>query len=307
MLKKIVQCLLGICFIFLWGATSAWSQPPAEKEGTIAYVRALQDPDGGFRPTAQARTSESSLRATTAAIRALKYFGGQPRDRDSCRRFVARCFDPTMGGFVDRPLTAAPPDVPTTAVGLMAVAELKMPADDYASAAVRFLGTHARDFEDLRLAAAGVEAIGRRPAQGEAWRDQVERMRNPDGTFGRGDGAARATAGAVVTLLRLGFPLERRSQTLRTLRQGQRQDGGFGKEGQVASDLESCYRVVRAFAMLREPPASPMGLRTFVARCRNADGGYGLAPGQSSSVGSTYFAGIILYWLDNIQAPRDPP
>ena len=39
-------------------------------------------------------------------------------------------------------------------------------------------------------------------------------------------------------------------------------------------------------------------LRTFIAKCRNEDGGYGVAPGQPSNLSGTYYAAIIRYWLD---------
>jgi prenyltransferase beta subunit len=103
----------------------AWSQTPEQKKATITYLRSLQMDGGGFRPAD--KESEPSLRATSGALRALKYFGGEPRDRDRCRDFVASCYDKATGGFADHP--GGKPDVPLTAVGLMAVVELKMPAD----------------------------------------------------------------------------------------------------------------------------------------------------------------------------------
>ena len=48
---------------------------------------------------------------------------------------------------------------------------------------------------------------------------------------------------------------------------------------------------------LKEKPADVEALRGFVAKCRNADGGYGLSPGQPSRVPATYFASILLHWL----------
>jgi hypothetical protein len=62
--------------------------------------------------------------------------------------------------------------------------------------------------------------------------------------------------------------------------------------------LESSYRIMRCFMMLKEKPADVDAFKGFIAKCRNRDGGYGVAPGQPSSVGATYFASIILHWLD---------
>ena len=58
----------------------------------------------------------------------------------------------------------------------------------------------------------------------------------------------------------------------------------------MASDLESTYRVMRCFMMLKSNPERLEGLRTFIAKCRNEDGGYGVAPGQPSSAAGTYYA-----------------
>ena len=44
-------------------------------------------------------------------------------------------------------------------------------------------------------------------------------------------------------------------------------------------------------------PANSATLQSFIAKCRNEDGGYGGAPGQASSASGTYYAGIILQWL----------
>ena len=46
-----------------------------------------------------------------------------------------------------------------------------------------------------------------------------------------------------------------------------------------------------------EKPSSPDKVREFIAKCRNADGGYGVTAGQASSASGTYYAGIILHWL----------
>jgi hypothetical protein len=100
-----------------------------------------------------------------------------------------------------------------------------------------------------------------------------------------------------VAVLRLGGKVEHQENVLHALKTGQRADGGFGKEETKASDLETSYRVMRAFVMLHGEPDVGR-LRAFVASCRNADGGYGVAPGQPSSTGATYFAASILHWLE---------
>jgi prenyltransferase beta subunit len=288
-----LAAVIAICLASL--VTSAAD----EKQRTIDYLRPLQAADGGFLPTAaeqaNGKPAASSLRATSAALRALRYQEGKPRDQSAAARFVAACFDKSAGAFSDQP--HGRPDINATAVGLMAAQELHMPMDEYKVAA-GYLGLHARTFEDIRIAAAGLEAAGTRPTQASRWISQILEACHSDGTFGRGDGAARDTGGAVVALLRLGAHLEHEENVVGCLKNGQRSDGGFGKGDTTTSDLESTYRVLRAFVMLHQKPENVTACRAFVARCRNEDGGYGVAPGQPSSVSGTYFASIIVHWLE---------
>src|SRR5262249_10976283 len=123
---------------------------------TVAYLRELQTKEGGFLP---AKGQEKpTLRATSSVVRALKYFGGEPKDREAAARFVASCFDETSGGFMDQPGQGRP-DVATTAVGLMAVVELKVPSEKIIGPAVAFLAKNAKSHEEVRIAAAGLEAV----------------------------------------------------------------------------------------------------------------------------------------------------
>jgi prenyltransferase beta subunit len=290
-----LTALLAILSVNL---VSILAQTPEEKKASIAFLRKLQAEDGGFlpAPAGTAKTpASSSLRATSSALRALKYFGGSPRDAAACTRFVESCFDKTTGGFKDSP--GAKPDVFTTAVGIMAVVELKLPAERYSDAVIKYLGTNSQDFEEIRIAAAGLESIQKRAPRADAWLAQITKLRNPDGTFGKGKGQARATGGSLVTVLRLGGKLDQEKTMLNTLKAGQRSDGGFGKEDAEGSDLETSYRVMRAFVMLKQQPNDVAALRGFIAKCRHADGGYGVTPGQPSTVSGTYFASIVLHWL----------
>jgi prenyltransferase beta subunit len=279
---------------------SAHGLTPQEKKATIAYLQSLQTAGGGFLPFKPAPTSgalvKPSLRATSAALRALKYFGGEVPAARAAARFVESCFDKTKGGFIDSP-PSLNPQVFSTAVGLMAVAELKMPVEKYADQAVKYLNASARSFEDIRIAAAGLEALKKLPPKAPDWVKQIQTMRHEDGTFGKDGGLARVTASAIVTLVRLGSKEKPSAKVIQAIKAGQRKDGGYGKEDAAGSDLETCYRVLRCLVMLKEKPTGPGLLRQFVAQCRNSDGGYGVAPGQRSSAGGTYFASIILYWL----------
>jgi hypothetical protein len=102
----------------------------------------------------------------------------------------------------------------------------------------------------------------------------------------------------LVTILRLGGKVDDAMQVRKILFPGQRPGGGFAKEDGTI-DLENCYRIMRCYHMLKDFPPSTTALRGYVGQCRNADGGYGVAPDQPSSVNGTYFAAIILHWLKN--------
>ncbi len=278
------------------GCHPAWGQTPEAKQATVAFLQALQRPDGGFLPApATQQETRSSLRATSAAVQALHYFGGRPRDQARAAQFARKCFDASSGGFADRP--GGKPDVILTAVGLIAVGKLDLPRQDVVDPAINYLVEHAKTFEEIRMAAAGLEAVGKRSSKNAAWLAQLAKLRNADGTFGKGQGQIRATGSAVAAILRLGGTVEYRDHVLQVLKNGQRPDGGYGKEDMAGSDLETSYRVVRSLVMLKAKPADVAKLRAFIARCRNADGGYGVTPGQRSTVAGTYFAGTLLHWL----------
>jgi hypothetical protein len=275
----------------------ALCQAPEDRAATIKYLLSAEAPTGGFygSPPAAGSQPEPSISATTSGLRGLKYFGGQPKYPEKHASFVAKCYDAASGGFRDRP--GEKPTVTTTAVGLMAAAELKMPLEQFREGVERYLAAHAKEFEEIRMAAAAAETLGKRPSAADGWLKEVAKSRSPDGTYGGGEGAARATGSTVALILRLGGKLENREQVLKVMRAGQRADGGWGPAEKSGSDLSSTYRVMRSFMMLKEPPADTVRLRAFIASCRNKDGGYGVTPGQPSSVSGTYYAGIVLHWL----------
>ena len=270
----------------------AFAQSPAELTETGRFVASFQNPDGGF---ASKRGGPSSLGSTSSAVRTLKYVGGSIPDVPKCVAYLKSCRDETSGGFAPTP--GADPDVRTTAVGLMAFAELKILADTITEAAVRYLAENAKTFEEIRIAVAGLEAAGAKAPVFDDWSAKVRSDRNADGTWGEGRGAAYATGGAAVALLRMGVDLDKTDAILRAMRGGQQPDGGWSRDG-GESTLEASYRIVRGFFMMKAKPDLAQ-LRAFVARCRRPDGGYATTPDGSdgsSDLGGTYYAAILLRW-----------
>jgi len=271
---------------------------PAHK-GTIKYVQKLQQKNGGFLAApADPKSNRAvlpTLRATSAAIRILKYLGSEVPHKEACAKFVAGCYDQTTGGFSDRP-GKPNPDVFTTAVGLMAAADLGLPAESYQAGAIKYLAENVKTFEEVRIAVAGLERIQAKSPKADAWLALVEekgKAKAPEG------GVARAVASFAVTKLRLGVALPNADQVKKKLQKDQRPSGGYGKGGAENADLESSYRVMRGLMMLKALPAEVEGLRSFVLKCRsNDDNGYGVAPGEPSTMGATYYAIILLHWLE---------
>ena len=265
-----------------------------DKAETIKFLTGLQQADGGFLPAPGAKGG-SSLRATSAAVRAIKYLGGEVPNRAKARDFVLSCYHADTGAFSDQPGGAG--DVTHTAVGLMAVAELD--PKFLVGESITYLGKTAKTFEERRLAVAGMEAVRAMHPAISKWFEEVKQGRNPDGTYGSGDGLARETGGIAAMILRVGYEIspDHRKAIVAALKGAQRSDGGFGKADTKSSDMETTYRVMRAFHLLKEEPADVAKLKEFLAKHRNADGGYGATPGQPSTVSGTYYVAIVEYWL----------
>ncbi|HJZ59476.1 MAG TPA: prenyltransferase/squalene oxidase repeat-containing protein [Gemmataceae bacterium] len=266
------------------------------KISALKFVYALEDPAGGFKPDPEGKVG---LRATSAAARAIKYLGGKVPNTDKHAAFVLKCFDPNTGGFADTP--GGKPDVTVTSIGVMAAVELGVPKEKFAKA-MDYLKANAKTFEEVRIGAAAVEAWGVKdsPFDLEPWfeiADKFARMKAPEPP---GSGARDAGSFAAFRL-RLGKELPDRKAVLETLKAGQREDGGWARPDGKGSELETTYRVMRAFMLLKEKPKDPAKLREFIGKCRNADGGFGVQPGAKSSVSGVYYYAIITKWLDELE------
>jgi prenyltransferase beta subunit len=299
-------CLAWLACLVCLAPLPAQTPEIQAKTSTVLFVQKLQTKEGGFLsepadPTG-GKAQKPTLRATSSAIRALKYLGGALPDKQACVKFVASCFDKSSGGFADVP--GGKVDIFTTSVGLMAVAELGMPAEPYYAACIKYLADNVKTFEEIRIAVAGLERIKAESPKKKEWTETVSKEKVP--AKGEEDaGRARILASKLVTLMRLDptSDVTKAPAVLEfigeRLRAGQRASGGYGKDAGLKADLESTYRVMRAFMMLKQKPASVADMLNFIAKCRNNDGGYGVAPGQPSSVGGTYFAAIITHWLED--------
>jgi 3-keto-disaccharide hydrolase/Prenyltransferase and squalene oxidase repeat len=196
-------------------------------------------------------------------------------------------------GFAQTP--GGKPDVNKTALGLIAVGELKIADQAMIDDAVAYLGAHARSFEEVRISVGGIEAVGAKSPEYPRWLKQIEAMRRPDGSFGEGPSQAYDTGAAAAAILRMGIVPDRRDVVSAVIKAGQRPDGAWSKDA-GPSDLASTTRVMRALYMLKEKPDEAR-LLDYIARCRQPDGSYSNRPGGPGSLGTTYFATILLRWL----------
>lgn len=285
-----VTTLLLACVM---GFTTPQNSADDARARTIHYISRFESPDGGYRAEISAPMSE--LGATSSALRAVKYSGAKPPHPSETAVFIQKCFDPATGSFANTPGGAT--DVRSTAMGVMAAAELKMSLEGWKPAIIRYFANHARTLPDIYIAAASLHAAGldAPPDTARAWIAEFEKSRNPDGSYGK---TIADTGGAVITTFRLGGTLADPATATRHFKAAQKSDGGFGVAD--TSDLSTTYRVMRALYMLKAAPDVD-GCRGFVAKCRNPDGGYGPSPGKPSSLSTTYFASIILHWLDEMQ------
>ena len=271
------------------GQTPLRAQSPEDFAQTAAFAAAQQNEDGGF---AAGPGQPSTLGATNSGLRVLDYVGGSVPDLAGCIAFVKAC-KIKGGGFAQTP--GGKHDVVTTAIGLLAAAELKIADRAMIDDALAYFGAEAKSFEEVRMSIAGLEAVTAISPDFPRWAEQIESLRQPDGSFG--DGAARAftSGGAGAAILRMGMNLEKRDAVIAAIKSGQRPEGAWSKDD-GPPDLGSSYRVMRALYMLKEK-TDVEKLIGFIGRCRRNDGSYSSTPGGPGSLGSTYFATIILHWL----------
>jgi hypothetical protein len=279
------------------------------KVETLEYLRSLDAPSGGFYAVASVTKSDTpsvpSLRATNATVRAWHYLEGEKLgkkllNKEKHAEFVLKCYDPKTGGFAE---PGGKPDVATTSIGVMAAMELGIPKEKFAKA-MDYLKENAKTFEEVRIGAAAVEAWGVKdcPFKLDGWLAIAEKYSDMVAPKPK-DGGAREAGSLVAMFLRLNRDLPP-NDVKPIFAEGQRDDGGWSKKGEKASDIETTYRVMRALMLLKEKPKDVKKLREFIDAHRNKDGGYATKPGERSSASGVYYCTIISKWLDEMEAKK---
>jgi predicted esterase len=287
-----LSSLVAFALIGLVATPASRGQSPAEFAQTAAYIASLQNADGGFGP---APGEASTLGATSGAVRTLKYVGGAIPDVLKCIEYVRSCR--AGGGFAPAP--GGQPDSLTTSIGLLAAGELKIGDKELVDSAVAFFREHAKEDEQVRMAIAGLEAVGGKSEDLPRWLDRIRKQANPDGTYPEGPGQAFAAGTVAATVLRAGEALTNRQAAVEAVKSGQRPDGGWSK-ADGPSDLASSYRVMRAVFLLDERPDLDR-LRSFIASCRKPNGLYANTPDGEGNLGATYYASIMTYWSRKLE------
>jgi prenyltransferase beta subunit len=277
-----------------------------DAQKTIDYLHQCRHSDGGY-----GNTGASSLSATSAALRALKHFGGKPEELAATKAFVWSCYHKTSGQFSDQP--GGSPNYRSTASGVMAVVAMNdkfTPAD---LSRIQLTLIKSDQPEEVRLGAAAIETLmldGQLQKVPGEWQPLLVRVfkkdRQADGTYGEGPAQARTTAGYTAAFLRLGYPIAEKQSILAFLKKSQHFTGGWTNE-QGQPDLEASYRVMRCLYLLRCKDAEVLSrCEKFVTSCKQSDGGYGIAlssgPGSKvSSISGTYFCGSIMHWIEELR------
>lgn len=266
----------------------------AAADATVAFVLKLYDPaTGGFRVKADGKPS---LRACNGAVKALKTLKKPLPDEAKTKAFVMACLDDKTGTFSE---PGQKSDVTINAVGVMIALELGGDRNKI-KPAVESLGKTAKTFEEVRMAAAAVEAWGPKacPFDLEPWdKVVVAHVMSYEPRSPAVPDRARITGSVTAYYLRLGRPVPEPDYVLRVLSRGQMPDGGYGDGKADASDLETTYRVMRALHLLGAKPADPEKLKAFIGKCRTPDGGYGVKPGDPATMSGVYYAVLVGNWL----------
>ena len=273
---------------------------PAEKKATIAYIESLRDKEtGAYKVTAEGKPS---LKACNGAVKSLRALGEKVTEIEKIQKFVLKCCDPKTGAFAE---PDGKPDVTITCIGIIAACEVGIDKKVFPKA-MGYVLENAKTFEEVRIAAAAVEAWGTKGLKLNPLIEVVDKAAESPVNDPQ-DGSAREVAAVAVSSLRFEHAIADFVRDLfltSVLEPGQCADGGWRKKGEKASDIETTYRVMRAFKMLDSKPKDRAQLQKFTASHRNKDGGYATVPGGPSSMSGVYYSLIITKWVGEMEARK---
>jgi len=289
------------CVLCLTISTVAFAQSPdaQQKADTIAYIKKLQDPKtGAFKVTADA---PPSLRACNGAVKALHTLGVEDiPEQEKVVAFVLSCYDPKAGAFAE---PGGKPDVTITSIGVMVAMELGIAKEKIAKA-MAYLEMYKKGFEEERISAAAIEAWGIESIDsfqlGLMTMSARLELKNAESSK---DDLGRLSGSVLAMRLRLGDKIAPKDlkEHVEIITANQRPDGGWGKLNEKTSDLDSTYRVMRAFWLMKQKPANFEKVKVFVEKCRNKDGGAGVKPGEPSTMSGVYYTTIISKWIAELE------
>jgi prenyltransferase beta subunit len=314
-----------IRFLLLLLLTTSLAADDQKRDPMIEqYLKSVSSAQGGYRPYDPNPAEiliQPTLSATSSGVRAENYLFGEIARRKDHAAFVRSCFAEGEGGFSQTPKGKV--DVASTAIGLMAAAELGIDSKELISKSVEYLVKNAKTFEERRIAAAGFEAVKQFPEVTKEWIVELRKTANPDGSYGEGPTKGRSTGGAIAFILRLNGELspEERKAAVSTLQSAQQADGAFiGADGKT-TDLEATYRIMRAFYLLKEKPKDLKKLNEYLLSCQSEDGGFGPKPAtkgsgnrfgedgdsnyrvaSKSTVSATYYYASISKWIKAMES-----
>ncbi len=282
-------------FALLLLPTLAFAQTAEETKATVAFIEGLRDKEtGAYKVTADGKPS---LRACNGAVKSLKALGEKVTQIEKIQKFILSCYDAKTGAFAE---PGGKPDVTITSVGIIAACEVGISQKDFPKS-MDYVLENAKAFEEVRIGAAAVEAWGAKGLKLDGIKEAFVLDYHPETFTDLRDGASRESAAVLVTSLRFGLDVSKFEPDALRLKPGQCDDGGWRKKGEKTSDIESTYRVMRAFKMLDATPKDVPQLRKFISSHRNKDGGSATKPGEPSTMSGTYYAVIISKWLDDME------
>jgi prenyltransferase beta subunit len=289
-----------LCFV-----ATANAQTKEETAATLKWIDSLRDPATGAWAVTPAKTGEMlkpSLRACNGAVKAIRHLGAEPTDLDKVKKFVLSCYDEKTGSFSE---PGGKPDASITSVGVITAIEVGIERIKIEKA-MEYIKTNCKNFEDVRLAAAAVEAWGLKEfgPPPEIWSDLIDTLETTkalQSAMQTQSGNARLMGGMLVLRFRLQGTGNIRSDAIKPFldlfKNEQRADGGWGKNELKTSDLESTYRIMRCYKMMESKPADVKKLTEFIVACRKPDGSYSVEPKADATMSGVYYAVTIQKWL----------